>query len=75
MQVGDLVKVYHFSHKARRHYKARAGMEVYVPDDIDGHVIGLLMANHDRDWRVLIPEWKQEEVYHEEVLEVISASR
>ena len=50
MQVGDLVKVYHFSHKARRHYKARAGMDTYIPDDIDGNVTGLLVENHDRDW-------------------------
>ena len=74
MKVGDLVKVYHFSDSARKHYKAKSS-GTYIPDDIDGYVTGLLMANHDQDWRVLITKWNVQEVYHEEVLEVINEGR
>jgi|TARA_R110000824_G_C14856920_1_gene640736 hypothetical protein len=58
-------------------------VETYVPDDIDGHVIGLIVENTDdanaltdtRGWRVLIPEWKQQEIFSEERIEVINESR
>ena len=81
MQVGDLVRVYNFSHTARKHYKARAGMDTYMPDDLDGHFLGLIVSddNMERHWRVLIqaPAWRQQttEIYSEERMEVINAAR
>ena len=77
MQVGDLVKVYHFSHTAREHYKTK--QDGYTPDDIDGHVIGLIVAEtHNvscNDWTVLIPKWNEQDIYHENVIELVNASR
>jgi len=85
VQVGDLVRVYHFSHTARKHYKARAESEsahlFYVPDDIDGHYTGLIVENiampeiGEGNWRVLIPEWTGTEIYSDERIEVISEGR
>ena len=81
MKVGDLVRVYHFSHTARRHYKARAEKEnahlFYMPDDIDGHTTGLIVADASDggDWRVLIPKWQSREIYATDRLEVINESR
>ena len=77
MKVGDLVRVYHFSLTAREHYhsKREAHLGGYVPDDIDGHNIGLIVAEtHNpscNDWMVLIPKWNQKDIYHENVIEVI----
>ena len=81
MKVGDLVRVYHFSHTARRHYKARAEKEsahlFYMPDDIDGHTTGLIVADASdgRDWQVLIPKYQSHEIYSVDRLEVINEGR
>jgi hypothetical protein len=81
VQVGDLVRVYHFSHTARRHYKARADTDTahlfYMPDDIDGHTTGLIVADTSDggDWQVLIPKYQSREIYATERLEVINESR
>ena len=81
MQVGDLVRVYHFSHTARKHYRSKRdrGTGGYIPDDIDGHNIGLIVAETHSpscdDWMVLIPKWNQQDIYHENVIEVINEGR
>ena len=79
MKVGDLVKVYHFSDTARQHYhfKKVNAPEQYVPDDIDGHVVGLIVEAREGfcDCRVFIPQWKQTDVYALDRLEVINESR
>ena len=50
MKVGDLVKVYHYSHEAR---KRRTGMDEHNPRlrrvGVDGHYVGLIVASSDSD--------------------------
>ena len=84
MQVGDLVRVYNFSHTARKHYKARYNASAhdrtrtYIPADLDRHVLGLILSDDRPDpdhVLVMIPEWNQQDLYHEDRIEVINASR
>ena len=66
MQVGNLVKVYHFSHDARQ--KLNYG-------NIDAHYVGLVVASSDPDpkhrrvLRCVDGEWED---YHLNRLEVIA---
>ncbi len=82
MNVGDLVKVYHFSHTARRGYKARYVdlVDAYMPDDIDGYMIGLVVPKNgtfpSEDYRVVLRSIDgQTEPYKVDRLEVIHESR
>lgn len=74
MKVGDLVKVYDFSHKARQVYNNRAGFE----GDVNAHCVGLIVATSDNDpkhrnvrrvLRCVDGEWQD---YHVNRLEVIA---
>jgi hypothetical protein len=76
MKVGDLVKVYHFSHGAREKL-TQQGMR--RPDlkrqGIDGHYVGLVVGATDNDpkyRRVLRSVDGELEVYNVNRLEVIA---
>ena len=75
MKVGDLVKIYHFSFTARKHYKTKT--DGYIPDDLDGYFLGLIVGETRNvschDWVVLLS--CQREIFHENRLEVINESR
>ncbi len=65
MKVGDLVKVYNFSHKARR-----------VFPDKNAYVVGLIVSYAClREWRVMIPKWDTTDIYSVNRLEIINESR
>ena len=75
MQVGDLVKVYHFSHTARTaaNWTAR-------PDDIDAYMIGLIVPKNGTfpsdTYRVVLRSIDgQTAPYRVDRLEVIHESR
>ena len=76
MKVGDLVKVYHYSHEAR---KRLAVMDEHNPRlrriGIDGHYVGLVVASSDPDpkyRRVLRCVDGEQEHYNVNRLEVIA---
>jgi hypothetical protein len=75
MQVGDLVKVYHFSHTARtaKNWTDR-------PDDIDAYMLGLVVPKNgtfpNNNYRVVLRCIDgQREPYRVNRLEVIHESR
>jgi hypothetical protein len=76
MQVGDLVKVYDFSHTARRKFVAiHRSDSKWTPERIDAHYVGLIVASSDPDpkcrrvLRCVDGEWED---YHVNRLEVIA---
>ena len=75
MNVGDLVKIYHFSHTSRtaKNWTAR-------PDDIDAYMIGLIVPKNgtfpNDNYRVVLRSIDgQTEPYRVDRLEVIHESR
>ena len=80
MQVGDLVKVYHYSHEARKRLTV---MDEHNPRlrrvGVDGHYVGLIVATehivNDKHRRVLRCVDGELEYYNVNRLEVINASR
>ena len=71
MKVGDLVKVYNFSHRARDKFR-RDGMQ-----NVDAHFVGLIVGGYRRFTevrRVMLPDGSTE-FYNLDRLEVINASR
>ena len=73
MQVGDLVKVYDFSHVARERLTKIGNSERFV--NINGHYVGLIVASNDPDpkyrrvLRCVDGDWED---YHLNRLEVIA---
>ena len=47
MKVGDLVRVYDFSHEARKRLTKIGNSERFV--NINGHYVGLIVASSDND--------------------------
>ena len=76
MQVGDLVKVYDFSHVARKRLVARLS---YTTEQANSHTVGLIIATehivNDKHRRILRCVDGELEYYNVNRLEVINASR
>ena len=73
MKVGDLVKVYDFSHEARKRLAKVGNSERFV--NINGHYVGLIVASSDPDpkyRRVLRCVDRDWEDYNVNRLEVIA---
>ena len=76
MKVGDLVKVYDFSHEARKRMiqKNRTEINKWTPAYIDGHYVGLVVASSDSDpkhrrvLRCVDGEWEDYNVNRLEVI-------
>ena len=72
MKVGDLIKVYDFTDRARKTFRAR-GIDA---GDLDGHAVGLIMHKVTGEgFKVLLCKWNGVEVYSANRLEVIHESR
>ena len=75
MKVGDLVRVYDFSHEARKRLNRKLA---YSPEDINAHMVGLVVAANDSDpkyrrvLRCVDGEWED---YNVNRLEVINERR
>lgn len=72
MQIGDLVKIYNFTRKARDKFR-RDG----IPSvNCDGHFIGLIADDHSNHFcrQVLRPDGSTE-FYNLDRMEIINASR
>tara|TARA_R110002110_G_scaffold354920_1_gene564613 strand:- start:294 stop:479 length:186 start_codon:yes stop_codon:yes gene_type:complete len=50
-------------------------VETYIPDDLDGHVTGLIISESEDEHTVLIPAWQTREIYATDRLEVISNNK
>jgi SPX domain protein involved in polyphosphate accumulation len=75
MRVGDLVKVYDFSHVARKRLVARLS---YTTEQANSHTVGLIVATIDSDpkhRKVLRCVDGEQEYYNVNRLEVINESR
>ena len=44
MKVGDLVKVYNFSHRARNKFRCE-GINVHWDENVDAHFVGLIVGD------------------------------
>ena len=70
MQVGDLVKVYDYSHEARK----RLWLKNSQLTGVDAHYVGLVVATSDNDpkyrkvWRCVDGEWEDYNVNRLEVI-------
>jgi len=70
MQVGDLVKVYNFSRRARKRWPETN------PDNAHGYMVGLIVGDAETFYRqVLRCIDGEKEIYKTDRLEVISESR
>jgi hypothetical protein len=75
MKVGDLVKVYHYSHTARKRLQDVAESRPTMRIGVDGYYVGLVVATSDNDpkyrrvLRCVDGEWED---YHVNRLEVIA---
>ena len=70
MKVGDLVKVYNFSQRARTQLRESFG------EGTDDHMVGLIVGNGETFYReVLRCIDAQKEIYKTDRLEVINESR
>ena len=75
MKVGDLVKVYDFSHVARKRLVARLS---YTTEQANSHTVGLIVASSDSDStrrRILRCVDGEQEDYNVNRLEVINERR
>ena len=75
MQVGDLVKVYDFSHVARERLVTNLS---YTAEQANSHTVGLIVASSDPDPKyrsVLRCVDGEQEYYNVNRLEVINESR
>ena len=72
MKVGDLIKVYNFTHRARDKFR-RDGMQ-----NVDTHFVGLIMGRGHGSFtevrRVMRPDGSTE-FYNLDRMEIINASR
>ncbi len=78
MKVGDLVRVYNFSKKARR--VLRNKLDDPQADTLENYVHGLIIGtacadSTGRHWKVMIPAYGDDDIYSENRIEVESASR
>ena len=71
MKVGDLIKVYNFSHRARDKFR-RDGMQ-----NVDAHFVGLIVGGQGKLTgvrRVMLPDGDTE-FYNLDRMEIINESR
>ena len=71
MKVGDLIKVYNFSHRARNKFR-RDGMQ-----NVDAHFVGLILGGQGKltGVRQVLSSGGHTEFYNLDRLEVIHESR
>ena len=71
MKVGDLVKVYNFTHRARDKFR-RDGMQ-----NVDAHFVGLIVGGQGklREVRLVMRPDGDTEFYNLDRMEIINASR
>ena len=71
MKVGDLIKVYNFTHRARNKFR-RDGMQ-----NVDAHFVGLIVGGQGKltGVRQVLSSGGHTEFYNLDRLEVINASR
>ena len=70
MKVGDLIKVYNFTHRARDKFRGRR-------ENVDAHFVGLIVGGYRRFTevrRVMRPDGSTE-FYNLDRMEIINASR
>ena len=74
MKVGDLVKVYHYSHTARKRLQDVAESRPTMRIGVDGYYVGLVVATSDNDpkyrrvLRCVDGEWEDYNVNRLEVI-------
>jgi len=70
MKVGDLVKIYHFTHRARD--KFRRDGNRYA----DAHFVGLIVGgDYTRQYRLVLQPDGETEFYNLDRMEIINESR
>jgi hypothetical protein len=68
MKVGDLVRVYDFTRKARR--------LLTTHHQVDRHVLGMVTAKHKHSYYgVWIPQWRHEELYPDTRLSLVASCK
>ena len=76
MKVGDLIKVYNFSHRARNKFR-REGINAHWDEKVDAHFVGLIVGGQGKlrgVRRVMRPDGSTE-FYNLDRMEIINASR
>ena len=76
MKVGDLIKVYNFSHRARNKFR-REGVNAHWGENIDDHFVGLIVGGQGklREVRLVMRPDGDTEFYNLDRLEIINESR
>ena len=70
MNIGDLVKVYHFTHRARDKFRREGNRYA------DAHFAGLIVGgDYTRQYRLVLQPDGDTEFYNLDRMEVINASR
>ena len=71
MNVGDLVKVYNFSYKARTEFRDR-----WKKGEVDAHFVGLIVGgDYTRGYRLVLQPDGETEFYNLDRMEIINESR
>ena len=74
MKTGDLIKVYDFTDRARKKFRARRRLD---DDYVDGHFVGLIVGGQGKLTgvrRVMLPDGSTE-FYNLDRMEIINESR
>jgi len=73
MKVGDLIKVYDFTQRARDMFKSRARVD---DDYVDAHFVGLIVGgDYTRQYRLVLQPDGETEFYNLDRMEIINESR
>ena len=74
MKTGDLIKVYDFTDRARKKFRARRRLD---DDYVDGHFVGLIVGGQGKltGVRQVLSSGGHTEFYNLDRLEIINASR
>ena len=73
MQVGDLIKVYVFTHRARDKFRARTRLD---DDYVDAHFVGLIVGgDYTRQYRLVLQPDGETEFYNLDRMEIINENR
>ena len=74
MKVGDLIKVYDFTQRARDKFKSRARVD---DDYVDAHFVGLIVGGQGklREVRLVMRPDGDTEFYNLDRMEIINESR
>ena len=76
MKVGDLIKVYNFSHRARNKFRCE-GINVHWDENVDAHFVGLIVGGQGKlrgVRRVMLPDGSTD-FYNLDRMEIINESR